>query len=286
MAERLVIFNADDLGISPGTNDGIQAAVEAGLVREASLCVTGIAAEAGAAMAARLGERLRVGLHLSLTLGAARTGAIRGLTDTAGSFAPLPHVLRSCLARRVDGAAVEAEIRAQLAALRALGIEPTHLNGHHHVHTFPVVRDALLRVLKDDPISYIRLPNESARTAPRLAPRRLLLGHFARRLGRSLRRLRQPPRSLPMVGLALLDEPDYRTRFLRTAGTLRCATEWMLHPRAADADFARLDHHTAGAYTHHQEELATLADPAFVEQVRGLGIRPGRYSELDGAQAG
>ena len=62
MAERLVVFNADDLGMSAAANAGIQRAADAGLVREASLCVTGEAVEEGVRTARALAGRLGVGL--------------------------------------------------------------------------------------------------------------------------------------------------------------------------------------------------------------------------------
>lgn len=279
MAERRVVFNADDLGVSAGPNAGIRAAAAAGLVKETSLCVTGVAAEEGARVARETG--LGVGLHLSFTLGRALTGPVRGLTDAAGEFLPLREVLRNCFLRRVERDRVVEEISAQLARLRDLGHEPTHLNGHHHVHTFPVVRHVVPGVLQNEQIPYVRLPLESLRTGSWLSPRRTLLRRMARNLRRLLRRAGARARSLPFVGIDLLDRADYRDAFLRTARRLRAPdAEWMVHPRTPDADFARLDRHEGHAHGNADAELAALSDAGFVEAVRAHGIRPIRYSEL------
>src|SRR5438093_964723 len=113
---RRVVFVADDLGISPGVNDGIAAAARAGLVREASLCVNGSAVEDGVRIARELG--IGVGLHLCLTLGRALSGPIRGLTDAEGNFGGLGRALLRCAFRAVDRGEVAREVEAQLERLR------------------------------------------------------------------------------------------------------------------------------------------------------------------------
>lgn len=284
MEERLVVFNADDLGVSAGTNTGIRAAHEAGLVREASMCVTGIAAEEGAAIARE--ADLGVGLHLSFTLGKALTGRLRGLTDENGQFQPLQQVLRSCALGRPNPEEVAREVRAQLRRLRELGVTASHLNGHHHVHVFPTVWKPVQEVVREERIPYVRMPSESARTGRFLSPRRWVTSWFTRAARRGKSSVAWPP-SLPFVGLDVFDRDDYRTRFLATARRLRApATEWMVHPREDDADFARLDHHPPGGFANSQSELHALTNPEVVAEIRALGIRPARYSELGEAQAG
>src|SRR5215831_4765576 len=108
MPARRVVFVADDLGVSAGVNDGIAAAACAGLVREASLCVTGAAVEDGVRRARELG--LGIGLHLSFTLGRALGGPIRGLTDANGSFGPLGRALVRCRLGAVDADGVRREV--------------------------------------------------------------------------------------------------------------------------------------------------------------------------------
>jgi predicted glycoside hydrolase/deacetylase ChbG (UPF0249 family) len=118
-ANRRLIVNADDLGLSPGVNRGIIAAHEGGIVTSASLMVRGVAASEAAAYA-RAHPRLSVGLHLDLG-----EWAVRG-----GEWVPLYQVVSLD-----DDAAVQAEVARQLAAFRRLvGRDPTHLDSHQHVH--------------------------------------------------------------------------------------------------------------------------------------------------------
>lgn len=118
-ADRFLVVNADDLGLSAAVNAGILAAHEEGIVTSASLMVRQGAAPAAAAEAAAHPD-LAVGLHVDLGEWVYESGEwtqayLHCDTD--------------------DAAAVEAECRAQLERFRALlGRDPTHLDSHQHVH--------------------------------------------------------------------------------------------------------------------------------------------------------
>lgn len=118
-AERNLIVNADDLGLSAAVNAGIVRAHAHGVVTSASLMVRQAAA-GEAVQLARAHPRLAVGLHLDL-----------GQWDYAhGEW--FPSYLRC---DQEDPRAVAAECRAQLELFRSLlGREPTHLDSHQHVH--------------------------------------------------------------------------------------------------------------------------------------------------------
>lgn len=85
-----------------------------------------------------LGLPIETGLHLNLT----------EAFDGGGFCQPLPRLLRNCYLRRIDRAALRHEIERQLDAFEtALGRRPDYVDGHQHVHQFPVVRDCLLDIL-------------------------------------------------------------------------------------------------------------------------------------------
>jgi predicted glycoside hydrolase/deacetylase ChbG (UPF0249 family) len=118
-AERFLVVNADDLGLSEAVNAGIFRAHADGIVTSASLMVRQGAAAAAAEEAAAYPE-LAVGLHLDL-----------GQWDyESGEW--IQAYLRCDTEDRDE---VEAECRAQLERFRALlGRDPTHLDSHQHVH--------------------------------------------------------------------------------------------------------------------------------------------------------
>ena len=109
MAERHLIVNADDLGLSAAVNEGILLAHSDGIVTSASLMAQRDAAPA--AVEALAGHpNLAVGLHLE-------SAFVLGMD--------LP----------VKGRTPDEDCRKQLECFRALvGREPTHLDSHKHVH--------------------------------------------------------------------------------------------------------------------------------------------------------
>ncbi len=119
LAARVLIVNADDLGLSEAVNAGIAVAHERGIVTSASLMVRQGAA-AAAARYAGAHPALAVGLHIDL-----------GQWDYVNGEWIVAY--QRCL--QEDEAAVEAECRAQLEGFRRLlNRDPTHLDSHQHTH--------------------------------------------------------------------------------------------------------------------------------------------------------
>ncbi len=283
--QKWIVFCADDLGISDGTNEGILQAFEAGLVRETSLCVTGKAWKEGIALVKELHPELGMGLHLSFTLGKAVTGPIPELTDPEGNFHPLPTVLKACLFKKLDPNALEAEVLAQLGRARSGDSLLTHINGHHHVHVFPQIRDAVIQALRERPIPWIRLPREKAHLGNLFSLRRNLLAYFSwqfqKKAHKEARSLRLPPRGTAFLGLSGFDRSDYQSFFLKQLQKLQAnKAEWMVHPRTQDEDFQGLDHLSTGQGMNFAKELQALTDPDFVSKVLQDGVRPSRFGEI------
>jgi chitin disaccharide deacetylase len=132
MADRALIVNADDFGLSEGVNAGVARAHEEGILTSASLMVRQPGAEQAAAYA-RTTPRLGVGLHVDLGEWVLRDGAWTAVYEVV----PIDD----------DPPAVEAEVRGQLARFRALtGREPTHLDSHQHVHNWESVTEVFQRL--------------------------------------------------------------------------------------------------------------------------------------------
>lgn len=263
-ALRALALVADDLGASREVNAGIAAALAAGAVRETSLLVTGTAVEEGAQAALEAGAA--VGLHLSLTEGRALSGPLQGLTRRDGRFLGLGSVLVSCRLGVPRPAEVEREVAAQLDRLEALGIRPTHLNGHHHAHAFPRIRDAVVAAVKARGIPYLRVPAERAATGGWSSPRWWVVSRQARGLASALARAGLAPPPLAFAGLALEGRRDFGPRFERTLGRLPPGpAEVMVHPRTGDANGAA--------------ETAYLADRTLPERLAARGWCPATLAQ-------
>lgn len=135
-------MTADDFGLSPGVVAGIVEAHERGIVTATSLMVSAPAADE-AYREARAHPELSCGLHFVLTFGApvGPAEALGDLVDEAGRFRRLEsgaHATTSSGRARV-------ELRAQLARFRdGVGRPPTHIDGHHHIHTQPGILRAVI----------------------------------------------------------------------------------------------------------------------------------------------
>src|SRR5262249_5691109 len=122
-----------------GVNRGIAEAHRKGIVTSASLLANG-AAFALAVELVRTTPGLGVGVHLNLSDGtpSADRETVTSLLNDAGTFEGGPE---SLLLRRARGSLrlheVELEWDAQIEKVKAAGIEPTHVDGHKHVHMLP-----------------------------------------------------------------------------------------------------------------------------------------------------
>lgn len=143
---KTLIVNADDFGLCEGVNAAILDAYAAGSLSSTTLMVNGDAAAAAAQLALRH-PGLGVGLHFNLTLGrpSADPREIPGLLLPDGTFPARGVLARRLMLGRVYSAQLTAELDAQLAAFERLGLVPSHVDSHQHVHAFPQVFDVLAR---------------------------------------------------------------------------------------------------------------------------------------------
>lgn len=143
---KTLIVNADDFGLCDGVNAAVLDAYRAGALSSATLLVNGRAAQAAADLAQQH-PGLGVGLHFNLTLGqpSAEPREVAGLLGDDGEFPARGELARRLLRGSASTAQIARELDAQLAAFAALGLQPTHVDSHQHVHAFPPVFDVLAR---------------------------------------------------------------------------------------------------------------------------------------------
>jgi len=161
---RNLIVNADDLGWTEGVNRGIGEAHRNGIVTSASLLANGAAFASGVELA-RSTPGLGVGVHLNLTDGASTAAPeeVASLVNTRGEFEGGPEFLLLRIAKRnLELNEVEQEWEAQIEKVKEAGIEPTHLDGHKHVHMLPGLFEIALRLAKRHGIGAIRVSHEES----------------------------------------------------------------------------------------------------------------------------
>lgn len=282
---RNLIVNADDLGWTEGVNRGIAEAHRNGIVTSTSLLANG-AAFAGGAELARSTPGLGVGVHLNLSDGApiAEAESVSSLVNDAGEFEGGPEALLLRIAKRgVTLREVEQEWDAQIEKVKAAGIQPTHLDGHKHVHMLPGLFEIALRLAKRHGIGAIRVAHEASSLRAALSTGDegnttvvLKQGVQARGLKLLARDAREQAERVGIstadhfCGIAQTGEmtKDGVAQMLRSLpeGT----TELMSHPGYADQ---ALQNSPTRLQASRQTELEILTDMEIRNLVASLGIR-------------
>jgi hypothetical protein len=242
MIKRL-IPNADDLGRTPGINQGIFEAHRRGIVTSATMMVNYPAALAVPALSAA-SPAMSIGLHLALTGGRTALPAdrVRSLVDDRGLLPPKPNGL--------GGAApdeVLAESRAQLERFRQImKRDPSHFDSHHHSHReVPAVLEALVVLAHET-----GLPVRAA----------------SRAVGERLRH-----EGIATTDRFVDDFFDETVTFevlLRIIQEVEGTTELMCHPAVVDEELRA----TSSYAEPRTRELAVLTDPRVREAVDRAGV--------------
>ena len=157
-----ITVNADDFGMNDGVNSAIAAAFDAGLIDRTTLMVNMPASSEAMKIAKERGFTDKVGLHINLTSGKPLTENMAKdpvMCGPSGEFtADFARSMKTRFHLPTDTCKnVEGELRAQLDRYRELGGVLWHIDSHHYVHTDPSVWRILKRVLKDYPVTSVRL---------------------------------------------------------------------------------------------------------------------------------
>src|SRR5438105_10439039 len=135
--ERLLIVNADDLGLAPGVTRGILELARCGAVTSTSTMINLPGSKEAVAAARSAG--LDMGLHLNLCLGAPLLApeAVPSLVAPNGRFVRANVITRRRFAGQLRLDEVEREWSAQIESFLACGVRPSHLDSHCHLHAYP-----------------------------------------------------------------------------------------------------------------------------------------------------
>lgn len=137
-----LIINADDFGFTDGVTEGIIRSIHEGVVTSttAMACVAGATRRLAHSASALPG---RIGAHLQLTTGHALSepSMVPTLCGPDGMFPVSKKSLNQASTREIV-----IEWEAQFRFLCDAGIEPTHIDTHHHVHKYPNVFKAFCEI--------------------------------------------------------------------------------------------------------------------------------------------
>lgn len=155
------VIVSDDFGKSTSVNQAILEAHDRGIVTAASIMAGGKAFRE-AARIAQSRSRLSVGLHVTLCDGPAvlSHSEVPDLVDGYGHFEASPSKAWIKYSWAGIQSQIEKEIEAQFDQLADAGINPTHIDGHHHLHMHPALFKILCRQAAQRGVSWIRIPCE------------------------------------------------------------------------------------------------------------------------------
>ena len=157
---RKLIVNADDLGLHPDIDRGIERAHREGIVTSASLAAVGASFEHAAEMCRRCPD-LDVGVHLTLVgeQPLSDPSSLGDLVTSRGRFVDAhPALVARALTGRLDRGAVLRELDAQIEKVERAGFRPSHLDGHQHVHLLPGVWPVVVELARRHRIGWVRVP--------------------------------------------------------------------------------------------------------------------------------
>jgi len=284
-SKKTVIFTADDFGMSPALNGAVVLAHRQGLLRCASLMVTGPAAPQAIAMAREMPE-LCLGVHLTLIQGRSVLSPrdIPHLVDSQGRFAHNPvKVGWRYYWQKELLPEIKRELAAQIEAALAPGLKVWFLNGHVNLHLHPRIFSIVLELAREYGIPGVRLAREDWRAALSLDPRNLgakiAQGLIFAWLSRRARRLAQAAGLIyndHLFGL-LNDGRMTEDYLLGLVSHLQPGvTEIYLHPALyPDPELKRW-----GPQYQRQDELAALLSPRLKEALAAAGVEVSDFREM------
>jgi predicted glycoside hydrolase/deacetylase ChbG (UPF0249 family) len=140
-----LIVNADDLGYSSDVNEAILTRMAQGCITSSTILANGPALD-DAIRRIRDYPQYSIGVHLNLTEFRPLVGCngLLPILDAEGCFA-IGRIRHSRITGHLQEAIFQ-EWCAQIERLASLGLRPSHIDSHHHVHTIPALFPVLKRI--------------------------------------------------------------------------------------------------------------------------------------------
>lgn len=272
---RVLIVSGDDFGLTDGICRGILEAHEHGILRSTSVIAVGPALPAWSPALRDSG--IDVGVHLTAVGEDPPLLTRREIPSLVDRDGRLPCGWRSLLRRtatgRIDPDDLRREFDAQLDAVAAAGLSPSHVDSHQHVHLWPSIANVVISAATRHGIPSIRVPEAHGRGVQAGAVRplaRVLRG----RAGRS--GLGFPDRFFGLETAGGMGAEALHATIEAAARVPARLVEIGCHPGLAqDPDRVRY----RWGY-RWGDELTALCDPATMKQIDTHGFRLGNFRDV------
>lgn len=267
VALRQLIVNADDFGFTEGVTEGILQCMREGIVTSTTVMANMPFASESIRRLLAVGCR-SVGIHLNLTSGQAIRTRSSKLTSPNGAFLGAGVLWRDGMLQRVPVDEIELELAGQIETIRGLGIEVSHVDGHHHIHVLPRIAPVVAKLCKRYMVAAVRVPYTKGHHLSFLNRLKWqLVNFYARRARRTFQDygLQMPDHFVAWYGGGVDTLADLQ-RTLMSIGM--GVTEIAVHPGIDDAALAELDSYLS----ERRAELAALCDAGLQQYLKDLEI--------------
>jgi predicted glycoside hydrolase/deacetylase ChbG (UPF0249 family) len=142
---KSIILCADDYGQTTAISQAIIALLREKRLSATSCMTTTSLWQEQATWLFPFKNQADIGLHFNLTEGVPLSPAFKAVYGDV--FPSLPHLLIKSYLRQLNTSAILSELNAQIDEFIAgVGRLPDFMDGHQHIHQFPVIRDIFLSV--------------------------------------------------------------------------------------------------------------------------------------------
>lgn len=161
---KTLIFCADDWGFSPGINEGILELARKDLLFSVSVAANSdyIESSLEELLSYQNLKSLRFQMHFNLTYGRplSRADQVPTLVNSEGKFYALGRFVFKMLMGQISKVEVLREYQAQVYHLKKLKIPLCGLDGHHHIHLYPLIYSSINFEFHSNEIKFIRTMND------------------------------------------------------------------------------------------------------------------------------
>ncbi|EQE01856.1 ydjC-like family protein [Clostridioides difficile CD3] len=138
-----IIINADDFGYCEAVNYGIISAHNNGIVRSTSMMANMPGAEHGVGLL-KENKTLNCGVHMTLSCGRPLLSNLKTIVDKDGFFI---RRITDEIIEKMDCDEIYRELCAQIDRVKGLGIDISHLDSHHHIHTLVSLKPVIEKIV-------------------------------------------------------------------------------------------------------------------------------------------
>ena len=138
-----IIINADDFGYCEAVNYGIISAHNNGIVRSTSMMANMPGVEHGVGLL-KENKTLNCGVHMTLSCGRPLLSNLKTIVDKDGFFI---RRITDEIIEKMDCDEIYRELCAQIDRVKGLGIDISHLDSHHHIHTLVSLKSVIEKIV-------------------------------------------------------------------------------------------------------------------------------------------